>query len=82
MKRVDVEIPIQCARCGTTALVPFPVLVIVTALTRWGQMRLYSSCHDVFWDASPSELRVISEHLGTKWLESRRKESGGGLASV
>jgi hypothetical protein len=67
-----VEIPVRCAACGRESLVEFPVLVIATALTRWNNLRLYSACHDVSWDASPSELQFIRQHLGADWIDRNR----------
>ena len=70
MEDTDVLIPVRCAYCGATALNSFPVIVVITALTRWRQMRLYSSCHGVAWSATQAELDLIREHLGERWLES------------
>jgi hypothetical protein len=70
----EVLIPVRCRHCGITSLTPFPAIVVFTALTRWKQMRLYSPCHDLAWDAAPAELQVVREHLGAEWFHSGPKE--------
>jgi hypothetical protein len=73
MLDVDVSLPVRCPRCGITTLTSFPVLVVVTALETWNQMRLHAQCHDVGWDASVGELQSFREFLGRPWLESHRR---------
>jgi len=52
----------------------FPVIVVVTALTSWQQMRLHAPCHHAAWDATPTDLRAIREYLGDAWLEAQRAQ--------
>jgi hypothetical protein len=63
-------IPVKCPQCGATEQVAFSVDVVVTAVTAWGLMRLFATCHEVAWDASVSEIQSIREHLGDQWLKS------------
>jgi hypothetical protein len=65
----EVEVPVQCPSCGIVRMTSFPVLVILAALTKWQQMRLYAGCHDGAWDASPAELQAIRQHLGEEWID-------------
>jgi hypothetical protein len=74
MAKSDVQIPVRCPECGTVALTAFPILVVVTALTSWQQMRLYSSCHETGWDATQLEIQSMREHLGENWLQSNVHE--------
>jgi len=67
-----VSIPIRCSVCGRKKLVQFTILVVVTGLTRWNNMRLHSDCHDCAWDAGKSELTDIRNFLGARWIESHR----------
>jgi hypothetical protein len=69
----EIEIPVGCPSCGVVSLQKFPVLVVVIAVTSWKQMHLYSACHNLAWDASPSEIECIREHLGDAWIESQRQ---------
>jgi hypothetical protein len=66
-----IEIPIRCRQCGKTKLASYPIIVAVTALRSWKQMRLYSPCHDVAWDADASEIQTMKKFVGTAWLESQ-----------
>lgn len=73
MKREpSVGIPVKCPLCRAEASVEFPVIVIITALTVWNNLRLYVNCHDVSWDASSTELDAIRCHLGTEWMLRHR----------
>lgn len=63
-------IPVKCPQCGATEQVAFPVVVVVAAVTAWGQLRLFATCHEVSWDASVSEIQSIREHVGDPWLKS------------
>jgi hypothetical protein len=74
MDESNVLLPTRCPQCGAISFGAYPALVVVTALLSWNQMRLYSSCHDVAWDASPSELQSIREYVGDKWLEQQQKQ--------
>jgi hypothetical protein len=65
-------LPMKCPQCGAIDRVAFPVIVVVTAVTAWRQMRMFATCHGIAWDASPSEIRTLREHLGERWLKSAR----------
>jgi hypothetical protein len=44
----------------------FPVAVVIVALRRWNQMRLYTKCHPEGWSASKGDLQRIRTHLSTE----------------
>jgi len=67
-----VQIPVNCPVCGTERLAEFPVAVVAIALTRWNNMRLQTTCHDVAWDATPRDLQRIRGYLGSQWLDDHR----------
>jgi hypothetical protein len=70
MSEAVIHIPVQCPACGKKSLAHFPVLVIVTAITRQDHLRLYSACHDISWDASNFEMQAVRQFLGAEWIES------------
>ncbi len=68
MEESFIRFPITCPRCGNESLTEFRAVVVTIAVIEWQSMRLYSSCHDVFWDASEMELDQIGEYLGASWI--------------
>jgi hypothetical protein len=68
MQESHIRFPITCPRCGSESLIEFRAVVVTIAVSEWRSMRLYSSCHHVFWDASDIELDQISAYLGASWI--------------
>jgi hypothetical protein len=68
MEESSIRFPITCPRCGNESLTEFRAVVVTIAVIEWHCMRLYSSCHEVFWDASEMELEQIREYLGASWI--------------
>jgi hypothetical protein len=62
MIEADILFPVTCPTCAHEALTGFRMAVITEALET-GQIRLYSTCHLLGWDASHSELDQICEYL-------------------
>jgi hypothetical protein len=71
MGEPSILLPVRCPLCGTVERVAFPVIVVITAMTAWKQMRLFAACHEVSWDASVAEIQSIREHLGDSWFPIR-----------
>jgi hypothetical protein len=53
-------------------MTPFPVIVVVTAITRWRQLKLHAECHAGAWNATAFELALIHHHVGDAWLDVHR----------
>jgi len=68
MKESFIRFPITCPRCGHESLTEFRAVVVTIATVEWHSMRLYASCHKVFWDASDLELEQIGAYLGASWI--------------
>ncbi len=68
MEQCLVRFPITCPRCGNESLTIFRAVAVAVALFEWRSMRLYSPCHEMFWDASKLELEQIEAYLGTSWI--------------
>lgn len=75
MDETTVSIAVTCPHCGTESLSEFPVIVVVTALTRWNNMALYAACHQQRWDASTVELQGIRRQMGEEWIRANSKKS-------
>lgn len=68
MEQCLIRFPITCPKCGGESLTGFRAVVVTISVIEWHSMRLYSSCHQVFWDASEIELDQISAYLGASWI--------------
>ncbi len=75
MEEATVLVPVTCPQCGIKSLSEQPIIVVVTALTRWNRMLLRALCHEEAWDATPAELEAIREYLGAAWIEQHRNSS-------
>jgi hypothetical protein len=72
LKEPTIRFPVTCPQCGNEFLTQMPVAVIAIGLIRGQNIRLFSDCHGVWWDASSLELEQIREYLGTSWLDAQR----------
>jgi hypothetical protein len=67
-----VLLPVRCPTCGAESMTGYPTIVVMTALTRWHNMALYTSCHPASWDASQAEMARIRAFLGEPWIDAHR----------
>jgi len=56
-------VPVCCPKCGEPTQMKCPVVVLDMALNNWNRMNLYTDCCDVYWDATPADMRLIREHF-------------------
>ena len=68
----SVRFPVMCPECRRETLATLPVGLIAGALIRDRTVRLYASCHDVYWDASPVEIEQLRQYMGALWIETHR----------
>ncbi len=66
MVLITVRLPVTCPICRVETMQEFPVAVVIVALRRWNQMRLYTKCHPEGWSASKGDLQRIRTHLSTE----------------
>jgi hypothetical protein len=71
MKEPTIRFPITCPQCGNELLAQMPVAVIASGLIRGNNIRLFSDCHGISWDASVLEVEQIREYLGTSWIDAQ-----------
>jgi hypothetical protein len=83
MNEPTVLLPVKCPQCTTGSMAEFPIIVVVTALTRWNHMALYGTCDHPPWDASAQDLEAMREYLGLPDLDGIGKsyEAAAKLAS-
>jgi hypothetical protein len=68
MEESLIRFPITCPRCGNESLTEFRAVIATIAVIEWQSMRLYSPCHEVFWEASDIELDQIGAYIGASWI--------------
>ena len=67
----SVRFPVICPECQREVLASLPVGLVAGALIRQRGIRLYSSCHDIYWDASPIELEQLRQYMGAAWIDAQ-----------
>lgn len=67
-KEPEIRFPVNCPLCARASPTEMPVGLIAEALIAGSTIRLHASCHDVYWDASESEVEQIREYLGAAAL--------------
>jgi hypothetical protein len=72
----EVFFPVRCPICLRESLTGFRISVIADALES-SEIRLYSNCHVMSWDASEREVDKICGYLYAMWTanpgEARRE---------
>jgi hypothetical protein len=58
-----IRFPVNCPLCARELLTELPAAVVAKALAIGSRIRLYASCHDVWWDATALETDQIREYF-------------------
>jgi len=68
--------PATCPECALESLSEMPVAVIANALLTGKGIRLYASCHDIYWTATFVEREQLRHTLRAIAVDARqdRKE--------
>lgn len=72
MIEAEILVSVQCPVCAREAFSGFRISVISDAL-RTGEIRLYSTCHAVSWEANDKELFLLHEYLEAEWSEEMQE---------
>jgi hypothetical protein len=72
MTEAEILFPVLCPICSQEALTGFRISVVADAL-RTGEIRLYSACHVVSWEASEKEIFLLHEYLEAGWSEEMQE---------
>jgi hypothetical protein len=59
-----IRFPVTCPICARALLTELPVALIAEALMVRSSIQLHAACHDVYWDATESEVEQIRSYLG------------------
>jgi hypothetical protein len=65
-----IRFPVTCPKCRHEVLATLPLGIVAAALISGRSIRLYASCHDVYWDAHHSEIEQIREYMAAPSLEA------------
>jgi hypothetical protein len=71
MREPSMKFPVICPECARESIGEFQIAVIATALITGKSLRLYSSCHDVYWTATPVEREQLRECLAASSIDAR-----------
>jgi hypothetical protein len=64
------RVPVTCPKCRQEVLATLPLGIVAAALISGRAIRLYASCHDVYWDAHHSEIEQIREYMAAPSLQA------------
>ena len=65
-----IRFPITCPKCRQEVLATLPLGIVAAALISGRPLRLYASCHDVYWDAHHTEIEQIREYMAAPSLQA------------
>jgi len=68
-KEAVIIFPVICPKCRQEVLARLPLGVAAAALITHRAIRLYASCHDVYWDAHHSEIEQIRGYMAAPSLQ-------------
>jgi hypothetical protein len=74
-KEPGVRFPVTCPVCARALLTELPVAQIAEALIMGSSIGLHAKCHDVYWDATESQIQQIREYLGAGVFTDHSKEA-------
>jgi hypothetical protein len=72
-----VHFPVTCPKCRREVLSTLPIASVAAALISERPVRLYASCHDVYWDAHPSEIEQLREYMSAARVGSPPSSRAG-----
>ena len=75
MKEPTLKFPVTCPSCALQSLADISIAVVANALLTEKNIRLYASCHDLYWTATFVEREQLREMLITMKIESRQPTS-------
>jgi hypothetical protein len=65
--------PVTCPLCARELLCELPIDGVARALALGSTIRLYASCHDVWWDATAVETVQVREYFNAARLAIHRR---------
>jgi hypothetical protein len=75
MKQPIVRFPVVCPRCGAESLAEVSVAFAADALMRDEGIQLKAACHNLYWTASPIEMRQLRGYLSALFVDEQPTSS-------
>ena len=75
IKESVLRFPVTCPLCARELLCELPIASVARALALGSTIRLYASCHDVWWDATAVEAVQVREYFSAARLTVRQPGS-------
>ena len=75
MKEPTLKVPVTCPSCALVSLEEISIAVVANALLTEKSIRLYASCHDLYWTATFVEREQLRKILSTMKVEKQPRTS-------
>ncbi len=75
IKEPGLRFPVTCPLCARELLCELPIAGVARALALGSAIRLYATCHDVWWDATAVEAAQVREYFIASRLAMHRREA-------
>ncbi|GEM_PF-2206600 len=72
MKEPTLKFPVTCPSCALQSFTEISIAVVANALLTERNIRLYASCHDIYWTATFIEREQLRKTLSSMKFETRR----------
>jgi hypothetical protein len=73
MKEPTLKVPVTCPSCALVSLEEISIAVVANALLTEKNIRLYASCHDLYWTATFVEREQLRKILRTMKVERQQR---------
>ena len=73
MKEPTLKVPVTCPSCALVSLEEISIAVVANALLTEKSIRLYASCHDLYWTATHVEREQLRKILRTMKVERQQR---------
>ena len=72
MKEPTLKFSVTCPSCALRSVTEISIAVVANALLTEKNIRLYASCHDIYWTATFVEREQLRKTLSSMKVETRR----------
>jgi hypothetical protein len=73
MKEPTLKVPVTCPSCALVSLEEMSIALVANALLTEKNIRLYASCHDLYWTATFVEREQLRKILRTMKVEKQQR---------
>jgi hypothetical protein len=73
MKEPTLKFPVTCPSCALESITEISIAVVANALLTEKNIRLYASCHDLYWTATFVEREQLRKMLSTMKVDTRQR---------